>query len=250
MKEDQQYTIGELAEKAGVTQRTIRYYTAEGLLPAPDTRGRYALYTTDHLNRLQLIARLKEAYLPLEEIKGHMSELTAEQVRELLAQYDQAPEPESPTSAADYISQVLNVWSAPPLQVKSAPRPVQKAADSESTRFRMRAPIGPGESESERVEKTETPASPQRFGFADPPAQPAAASMPPAPPSPAPASPSLLKRLVQRGREVAAPAAAAEETWQRVGLAPGVELHVREPLPPDMRERVKRLIERARELFE
>jgi hypothetical protein len=34
-----------------------------------------------------------------------------------------------------------------------------------------------------------------------------------------------------------------------VGLAPGVELHVREPLSPDIRQRVTRLIEQARELF-
>jgi hypothetical protein len=50
-------------------------------------------------------------------------------------------------------------------------------------------------------------------------------------------------------REAAAQPDTAEETWQRVGLAPGVELHTREPLPADVRERVARLIERARELF-
>ena len=35
MTEEFSYTIGELAEAAGVTPRTVRYYTAEGLLPAP-----------------------------------------------------------------------------------------------------------------------------------------------------------------------------------------------------------------------
>jgi DNA-binding transcriptional MerR regulator len=249
MREEQHLTIGELAEQAGVTPRTIRYYTSEGLLPAPDTRGRYALYTSDHLSRLQLIARLKEAYLPLEEIKGHMRELTAEQVRQLLAQYDQAPTPESPSSAADYISQVLNVWSAPPMQVKSALSSEQKTADPKAAGFRMRAPSGQGEPEQERKEKTDVPAPQPRFGFAEPPAPPAAAPMPLPPSAPAPAGPSLLKRLVQRGREAPAPPAATEETWQRVGLAPGVELHVREPLPPDVRERVAQLIRRARELF-
>ena len=106
MREETLHTIGELAEKAGVTQRTIRYYTAEGLLPAPDTRGRYALYNADHLNRLQLIARLKDAYLPLGEIKARMDRLDAEQVEQLLAKYVAPPGPSS--SAADYIAQVLS----------------------------------------------------------------------------------------------------------------------------------------------
>ena len=49
MSEEATYTIGELAERAGVTPRTIRYYTAEGLLPRPDTRGQYARYRADQL---------------------------------------------------------------------------------------------------------------------------------------------------------------------------------------------------------
>ena len=252
MNEELLYTIGELAEKAGVTPRTIRYYTAEGLLPAPETRGRYALYADEHLRRLQLIARLKEAYLPLEEIKAYMSELTDEQVRQLLAQYDQAPEPETPTSAADYISQVLNVWSVPPMQVKGALKPAQKTPDTGTAGFRLRVPTTPGGPEQERAERADVPTPPQRLGFAEPLAPSAAAAPPPAPPSPAaaPAAASLLKRLVPQRREAATPPAQADETWQRVGLAPGVELHVREPLPADMRERVRRLIERARELFD
>src|SRR5262245_52050674 len=251
MKEETLHTIGELAEKASVTPRTIRYYTAEGLLPAPETRGRYALYADEHLRRLQLIARLKEAYLPLEEIKAYMSELTDEQVRQLLAQYDQAPEPEKPTSAADYISQVLNVWSIPQMQVKGSLRQAQKTSDAESAGFRLRAPTTPGGPEHERAERADMPAPPQRLGFAEPLAPSAATSTPPtaAPaPPPQPAT-SLLKRLVPQRREAVVPPAAAQETWQRVGLAPGVELHVREPQPADMHERIARLIERARELF-
>src|SRR5215210_3511520 len=101
------YTIGELAGMAGVTPRTIRYYTAEGLLPPPDTRGRYALYGEDHLRRLQLIARLKDAYLPLSEIRARLEQLTAEQVRQVLAEYNQTAEQAAPWSATDYIAQVL-----------------------------------------------------------------------------------------------------------------------------------------------
>src|SRR5437773_5979585 len=113
MIEETLYTIGELADAGGVTTRTIRYYTAEGLLPPPDTRGRHALYGTDHLRRLQLIARLKDAYLPLSEIKARLDQLVPEQVEQLLAEYGQTPAPPAPASAADYIAQVLTSQIAP-----------------------------------------------------------------------------------------------------------------------------------------
>ena len=98
--DEKAYTIGELAEAAGVTPRTIRYYTAEGLLPPPDARGKYALYGPEHLLRLRLIARLKEAYLPLGEIRARLAGLAPD----TLAAMAEAP---APSRAADYAAQVL-----------------------------------------------------------------------------------------------------------------------------------------------
>src|SRR5215210_2899635 len=103
MSEETLYTIGQLAERAGVTPRTIRYYTAEGLLPRPDARGQYALYGEEHLLRLQLIGHLKETYLPLGEIKARIENLDADQIRALLDEHRESPV--SPTSAADYLAQ-------------------------------------------------------------------------------------------------------------------------------------------------
>lgn len=65
-------TLDELSAETGVSPRNIRYYTAEGLLPAPEARGRYALYTDEHLERLQLILKLKESFLPLGEIQAQL----------------------------------------------------------------------------------------------------------------------------------------------------------------------------------
>jgi hypothetical protein len=40
------------------------------------------------------------------------------------------------------------------------------------------------------------------------------------------------------------------ETWQRIALAPGVEIHLRQPVSPELEERAVRLVEAARRLFE
>lgn len=83
------YLIHELAEISGVTPRTIRYYTDVGLLPPPyTTEGRYALYGEEHLERLEVIRRLKEAFLPLREIHVLLNTLNAEQLREFLDQIE------------------------------------------------------------------------------------------------------------------------------------------------------------------
>ena len=45
------YSVAELAGKAEVTLRTVRYYQATGLLQRPERSGRSVVYTDDHLQR-------------------------------------------------------------------------------------------------------------------------------------------------------------------------------------------------------
>jgi DNA-binding transcriptional MerR regulator len=66
--------IAELAERAGVTPRTVRYYVAEGLLPPPGGRGQRRAYGQEHLRRLATIRQLKAAYLPLHEIRRRLDD--------------------------------------------------------------------------------------------------------------------------------------------------------------------------------
>ena len=65
---DLDLTVDELAERTGATVRTIRYYQSEGLLPAPERRGREARYGAAHLERLLLIAALQARGLRLTAI--------------------------------------------------------------------------------------------------------------------------------------------------------------------------------------
>jgi DNA-binding transcriptional MerR regulator len=65
--------IGEVAERVGVTTRTIRYYEELGLLGAAATRtkGAHRLYTEADVARLQELIRLRDLLgLSLEEIVG------------------------------------------------------------------------------------------------------------------------------------------------------------------------------------
>lgn len=62
-----QYTIGELAELAGITRRAVRYYVQRGLIPPPLGGGRGHYYTGLHLEGLRRVRSLQEAGYSLQE---------------------------------------------------------------------------------------------------------------------------------------------------------------------------------------
>jgi DNA-binding transcriptional MerR regulator len=96
-------TLGELTAATDVSVRTVRYYIAEGLLPPPEGSGPGSAYTQGHLGRLRLIQRLKEAYLPLKEIRRRLSGLSDDEVKILLAADDDRAAPvASPPSESLY----------------------------------------------------------------------------------------------------------------------------------------------------
>ena len=63
------FTLTELAERSGLPARTIRWYQSEGLLPKPAKQGRDAVYRAEHLERLVLIAELRDRGLTLVAIR-------------------------------------------------------------------------------------------------------------------------------------------------------------------------------------
>jgi DNA-binding transcriptional MerR regulator len=67
------YNIDELAHISGISTRTIRFYNTQGLLPAPEMRGRVAYYDQEHVLVLEII----------KDLKGRQN-LSLEMIRDLL----------------------------------------------------------------------------------------------------------------------------------------------------------------------
>lgn len=77
------YKLEELAERAGVSPRTVRYYVQRGLLPAPEFRGKDTAYGREHLLRLNAVKHLQQAHLPLEEIQARLANATEAELLKL-----------------------------------------------------------------------------------------------------------------------------------------------------------------------
>ena len=141
-------TLGELTSAADVSVRTVRYYIAEGLLPPPEGSGPGSAYTQGHLDRLFLIQRFKEGYLPLKEIRRRLSGLSDDEVRSLLVASDNraalvtSPTPEvlydeSLAGARDYLAllESREQYRTEPMALRfSAAAPEAAALDGEDFR--------------------------------------------------------------------------------------------------------------------
>jgi DNA-binding transcriptional MerR regulator len=62
-------TIGELAERTGMTVRNIRAHQTRGLLPPPVVRGRTGYYNEEHVARVALTREMQADGLNLEAIR-------------------------------------------------------------------------------------------------------------------------------------------------------------------------------------
>ncbi len=201
-------TINELATAAGVTTRTIRYYVEQNVLPPPD-RGRPAEYTEEHLRLLDMIRRLKEQYLPLEEIRNMLRTLTPEQIERFLENTGPPPRQKRElSSATDYITHVLNRGALRSQLKDESPPPPGSGPSSSSAQPPPQAPLA----------------------------------------SPMPESPRCMEEA-NVTNEAKAAYVMGGSTWQRVSLAEGVELHYHMPVPARMKARIERLVEAARSIL-
>jgi DNA-binding transcriptional MerR regulator len=225
MPTDATYAIADLARITGLNVRTIRYYIAQGLIPASGESGPGAHYGQGHLDRLRLTKRLQAQHLPLSEIRGRLAELTDQHVAELVA--TEAEERESPgTSALEYVRRLLAPSFPPHRKMQAdllgaAPtseRPADVAPHPEPCAVRE-------------------PAAPfAMLAAATTPAMPRLKDVPAGPPKPG-ERPSNQPQSLERSQ------------WERLSLGPNLELHVRRPLSRLEQRRVERLITIARQVL-
>lgn len=69
-----EYRVSELAQKTGVTKRTIHYYISKGLLMPPNGSGVNSSYDDSHVERILLVKKLQAEYMPLNKIREFIFE--------------------------------------------------------------------------------------------------------------------------------------------------------------------------------
>ena len=201
MSDLDRYSLTELADLAGVTPRTVRYYLGQGLLPAVGQTGPGSKYDDGHLARLRLIRRLQAEHLPLAEIRHRLETLDEGEIRDLAG----SREPDAPAGTAlEYLRSILE-------DPGRAPGPARTALPASLVRAAASVPV---------VGSTLAEA-PEAYA----PGAAVTASESTAPP-------------IERSQ------------WERIVLAPDVELHIRRPLTRAQNKGVDRLVTIARELLE
>jgi DNA-binding transcriptional MerR regulator len=211
MPDDERYSLTELADLAGVTPRTVRYYLAQGLLPAVGQTGPGSKYTAAHLARLRLIRGLQAEHLPLAEIRRRLETIGDAEIRDLIGASEPAPPPDT---ALEYLRTVLGGSLAARAVARPNVRPIMPAPQMPGVRpvFATPAPLA-------SMSVSEAPVEPHE-------------------PSPEPAPADARVRPSDRSQ------------WERIVLVPDVELHIRRPLPRAQSKQVDRLVTIARELLE
>jgi DNA-binding transcriptional MerR regulator len=128
-----EHTISELSALSGISVRTIRFYLAQGLIPSAGKEGSATRYPEATLARLRLLTRLRNAHLPLAEIRKQLLALSDDQALTLA---ETPAEPQPSGTALDYVRSVLG-GSRPDL---ATPRPAREALRSMVTPSAAPAP--------------------------------------------------------------------------------------------------------------
>lgn len=228
--EDQTYSLDELAEKTGFDKRVIRSFIEQGLLPGPDTMGRYARYSHWHLVKLLAIKELKtQSNAKLSEVRQVLNTQSPQVIEELAQQQSlsalpmhhaskQEDEQEQLSSALDFIKSI------------NAPQ-----EPGQSHIFSLRAKFSKGASASSH------PTSPDSGNWS---------SAAPLPPKKGKTAVDFL--LEELSKLIAKPKIrrqAKGETWYRIAITPDVELSVRGIQDPDQLARLEQVADYLREIF-
>ena len=228
---DDPYSLADLARLADVTPRTVRYYIAQGLLPAPEAAGPATRYGEGHLARLRLIRRLQRDHLPLAEIRARLERMGDDEIVAALAATD-AQEPPMPTSTAETLAYVRDLMTRSGVSPRFYDQPTQPP------------PSAPAPMSMPLLKRTHAAREvPDEFPMRDTPSLPGPGPAPapmwlPVPPPASPASPASRPQTVDRS------------TWEHLSITPDIEIHVRRPLDRRSNKLVERLARIARDLFD
>lgn len=246
--DEARYGVSELADEAGVSVRTVRYYISEGLLPPPVTAGSRSYYDEEHLQRLRLIGRLKEAFLPLKEIRRHLAELDGSELHDLInEEIDRAT-----GEIADAKQEIERAKADVKSEVQRAKSDLKRELDQLKATFS--APGFPFSS-AEEAPPPDYSAPPTPDRIADPTRQrkesaadyinkvlgrsaPGRGPKPPLPPVPPP---------VLRPHPPAAPGDAV--SWRRIRIGDDAELLIKETAYARKRDKIDWLVDWARKVL-
>ncbi|MGW3629601.1 MerR family transcriptional regulator [Streptomyces sp. NPDC005122] len=110
-------TVDELAARAGVTVRTVRFYSTRGLLPPPVIGPRrVGHYSQEHLARLALIEELQRQGMTLAAIERHLRQLPSDLSARDLALHRAVVASWAPDAAEDVTHEELERRAGRPLE--------------------------------------------------------------------------------------------------------------------------------------
>jgi DNA-binding transcriptional MerR regulator len=221
---ENQLLVHELAERAGVSVRTIRYYIAEGLLPAPTTRGRYAYYSEEYLDLIELIRRLKDAYLPLREIRSLVLNLPPEIVRQVLEKNAGLPQEEllkNIRQLAEYYQQ----------EEETSNRYLDDTATSYADKL-LKIQDAPAPFSSKLKQSTDLLSRPRELQRSD------------------------KRKIIESSDAIDNDISSdpfdedfSKTTWVKIEITPGIEIHLSSIKYHRFKDRIKKLVLLARDLF-
>ena len=241
------YSINDLSRLTGLNVRTIRYYLAQGLIPASGESGPGAHYGQGHLDRLRLIKRLQAQYLPNAEIRRRLAPLSDAEVGSLVADAEEQTQEAQTGSALDYIRNLIapstettspSPGSAPSMPTTAPAAPATPAPPASPSL--LRRAFATAKPHDTTAEPHDAPVMPSgTSGEPD-----ASASYP------RPALVGLAEdRDVQRAEPTETSPQPERSQWERLTLAENIELHIRRPLSRIEQRRVERLITIARQVL-
>ncbi|MCX7684754.1 MAG: helix-turn-helix domain-containing protein [Acetobacteraceae bacterium] len=221
-------TLSDLAAASGLQPRTIRSWIAQGLLPGPLTRGPFARYPADMLQRVLAVRAMREVLgMPIAAIRQELLVASPEQIAawaaraaSLLPEPPPAPParpaPPDPESALAYLRALRAQGTQPPPAATDPPPSGPLGPVFEQ----MAAEVLPG------LQAKWAAAPPPRSGFE-----------------------ALEHRLSEGGMAPPAARKARAEDWLRIPITPDVELAIRGRLDAEQRARLERCADLIRDIL-